>query len=175
MPNRKNREFQPFRAERMADARDLRRALFLTIVAATAFAATALASAGSAGAMQLNAAAEKSPRVLAYAEPMPERFGAFENDYAGDVDHELNDAWMGMTVKSADGVIVGYVTDAFINEDGSLDEIVIAPSGDGNGPSTPVYVPAQFAELGAQDVHVSLDARVIAQMEPATDLAMLGE
>lgn len=175
MPNRKNREFQPFRAERMADARDLRRALFLTIVAATAFAATALASAGTAGAMQLNATAEKSARVLAYAEPKRERFGLFEQDYAGNEDHELNDAWMGMTVVSADGVIVGYVTDAFIDEDGSLDEIVIAPADEEDGFSTPVYVPAQYAELGAEAVHVSLDARIIAQLEPATDLAMLGE
>lgn len=175
MSNSNNREFQPFRAEPMADARDLRHTLFLSVIAATAIAFAALAGAGSSSAMQLNAAAEKSPRVLAYAEPTPERFGAFENDYAGDADHELNDAWMGMTVESADGIIVGYVTDAFINEDGSLDEIVIAPSGEENGPSMPVYVPAQFAELGANAVHVSLDARVIAQLEPATDLAMLGE
>jgi len=172
---RKNREFQPFRAERMADARDLRHALFLTIVAAMAFALMALADAGAASAMQLNATAEKSPRVLAYAEPMPERFGFFENDYAGDEGHELNDAWMGMTVVSADGVVLGYVTDAFINEDGSLDEIVIAPSGEQGAPLTAVYVPAQFAELGAETVQVSLDARTVAQLEPATDLAMLGE
>lgn len=183
MPNSENRGFKSFSARPTAEARDLHRTLFLSAVAATAIAIAALVGTGSSAAMQLNTAAEKSPRVLSYADPMPERFGAFDmfdsgysdGAYAGDIDHELNDAWMGMTVVSADGVIVGYVTDAFINADGSLDEIVIAPSGEKTGPSTSVYVPAKFAELGTQNVHVSLDARIIAQLEPATDLAMLGE
>jgi hypothetical protein len=172
---RKSREFQPFRTERRAEAHDLRHALLLTIVAATAFAVAALFGAGLAAAMQLNAAAEKAPRVLAYAEPMPERFGAFDALRSHDGEHELNDAWMGMTVVSADGVVLGYVVDAFIDADGSLDEIVIEPAGTEGAPETPVYVPAQFAELGAQTVQVHLDARTVAQLEPATDLAMLGE
>jgi len=178
IPSRENSEIQSFHYERKADARELRHALVLTIVAATAFALTALIGAGTASAMQLNAAAEKSPRVLFYAQPTPERFGFVREEeaaYGGDIDHELNDAWMGMSVISADGVNVGYVTDAFVNPDGSIDEIVIAPSGEAKGPSQPVYVPTRYAELGAQVVQVTLDARTIAQLEPATDLAMIGE
>lgn len=169
----KNRK--AFHAERPAVATDLRHALFLTIVAATAFALAALAGVSSPAAMQLNGEAGKSPRVLAYADPMPERFGLYEEEYAGNDGHELNDAWMGMTAVSSDGVVLGYVTDAFIDHDGSLIELVIAPSGERNAPSTPVYLPAQFARLGGEAVQITLDARAVAQLEPATDLAMLGE
>ena len=67
---------------------------------------------------------------MAYANFDADRFGGVLDDVYPDVEHEMNDAWMGMNVVSADGVILGYVTDAFVNEDGSIDELVIEPSGD---------------------------------------------
>lgn len=168
------RNIQFFRAERNAKADHLGRALWMTIVAATLFAGTALFSAGHASAMQLNAGTGDAPWVMAYAEPLPERFGMTDGIYTAEQDHELNDAWMGMTAISADGVVLGYITDAFVNPDGSIDEIVIAPAGNGVL-ATAVYVPADAALLTAQDVKIALDARAVAMLEPATDLAFLGE
>ena len=77
----KNSEVRFFHAERPAHAPGLNHALFLTVVVAMAFALTALAGVRSSAAMQLNATGEKSARVLAYAEPMQERFGG--HDEAG--------------------------------------------------------------------------------------------
>ncbi|QKV17139.1 hypothetical protein [Oricola thermophila] len=174
-PNRNFRTVARFRTECRAEARDLRHALFLTVLAATMVAIAALAGAGKAAAMQLNGAAAKAPRVLAYAEPMPQRFGHAAEILLHDEEHELNDAWMGMTAVSADGVVLGYVSDAFVAGDGSLVELVIEPSGEAGAPATAVHLPAQFAELGALAVAVSLDAGAVALLEPATELAALGE
>ncbi|WP_193176437.1 PRC-barrel domain-containing protein [Oricola nitratireducens] len=173
---RNSHDIPGFHADRAAEARGLRHALVLTIMAATVFAGLALFAAQQPRAMQLNATAGEADIALAYAEPVPERFGgALDGVFSRDQEHELNDAWMGMTAVSSDGVVLGYVTDAFINEDGSVDEIVIAPAGDGGALSTAVYVPASYAELGGESVHVALDARAVARLEPATDLAMAGE
>jgi hypothetical protein len=172
---RSHSEIQPFSPRRNAEARGLRRALALAILAATVFAGSALIGAAKPAAMQLGGADAKGARVLAYAEPLPERFGAFDSMFAGEDEHELNDAWMGMTAVSSDGAILGYVTDAFIGEDGEIDELVITPA-QGDGPlKTPVYLPAQLAELGDAAVRIAIDARAVAQLEPAKDLALLGE
>ena len=46
----------------------------------------------------------------------------------GDYDdaHELNDAWLGMPVRTMDGSVVGYVEDAFLDSEGYLQELHVA-------------------------------------------------
>lgn len=152
-----------------AELRGTRRAIVIAILSATAFAGSALYSVSQSMAGQ-NA---DGVYTMAYADPAPERFGIDPAAEAyAEEEHELNDAWMGMTVVSADGVALGYVTDAFVNEDGSIDEIVVEP-GDRKGPlDSAVYVPARFAELGATQVSLTVDSKVAAGVfAPAYELA----
>lgn len=155
-----------------AEARGLRRAVALAAAAATLFAATALFSATQPTAMPLEAEADGS-YLVAYAEPEQNRFGVLDGVF-GDDNHEMNDAWMGMEVISADGIMLGYVSDAFVNPDGSVDELVITPSGEDSPFFAPVYLPARYAELGLDAVRISLGAtRAVATLTPADDLAYL--
>ena len=154
-----------------AEARGMRRALALAIVSATVFAGTALFSASQPSAATIEGAYE-----VAYANFDADRFGGVIDDVYPDVEHEMNDAWMGMNVVSADGVMLGYITDAFINEDGSIDELVIEPSGDDSPLFAPVYLPLRFASLDASQVTLSLGSdRAVAMLVPATDLDLAGE
>ena len=81
-----------------------------------------------------------------------------------------------MNVVSADGVALGYVTDAFVNADGSIDELVIDPAGEDSPLITAVYLPARYATLDASQVTLSLGATLaVATMVPASDLAFNAE
>ncbi len=154
-----------------AEARGMRRALALAIVSAIVFAGTALISASQPSAGPIEGAYE-----VAYANLDADRFGGVFDDVYPEVEHEMNDAWMGMNVVSADGVILGYVTDAFVNEDGSIDELVIEPSGDASPLFAPVYLPLRYASLDAGQVTLSLGStRAVATLVPATDLGRIGE
>ncbi|MCI5074319.1 PRC-barrel domain-containing protein [Oricola sp.] len=162
--------FQSAKTRNAAEARGMRRALALAIVSATVFAGTALVSASQATAGQF----EQSYQV-AYADFNTERFGGILDDvYPQEEEHELNDAWMGMQVLSADGVVLGYVSDAFVNEDGSIDELVIEPEGGDSPLYAPVYLPIRYAALTPDFVSLSLGAtQATALLTPATDLARL--
>lgn len=164
-----------FEDERREAERGTRRALILSLIAATAFAASALVAVGRPAAMQLHAAPAEAAVSLAYAAPLPERFGAFDSVFAGEEEHALNDAWLGMTVVSRDGVTLGYVADAIISEDGLSDELVIVPA-DGGPLAAPVSSPIDLAELGAQNVRLSLSAtEAVVRLAPATDFDMAGD
>jgi len=154
-----------------AEARGMRRALALAIISATVFAGTALFSASQPSAGPIEGAYE-----VAYANLDADRFGGVLDGVYPEVEHEMNDAWMGMNVVSADGVTLGYVTDAFVNEDGSIDELVIEPSGDNSPLFAPVYLPLRYASLDDNQVTLSLgSARAVATLVPATDLDQAGE
>ena len=157
--------------ETLHKSRGMRRALALAIVSAIVFAGTALISASQPSAGPIEGAYE-----VAYANLDADRFGGVFDDVYPEVEHEMNDAWMGMNVVSADGVILGYVTDAFVNEDGSIDELVIEPSGDASPLFAPVYLPLRYASLDAGQVTLSLGStRAVATLVPATDLGRIGE
>lgn len=154
---------------RSAEAKVFRRAVILTIIAATGFAGAALASASQSAAAD-RVLPEGSYQV-AYANFDTGRFGGFADAVAPQDDlHELNDAWMGMPVISADGVRLGFISDAFVNEDGSVDELVIEPEGD-SPLWAPVYLPARYAGLQADAVTLSIGAtQSVALLAPAGDL-----
>ncbi len=134
----------------------------------------------AAHASEPGAADQRAPRLLAYAAPTPERFGEVFVSHAAVTaapatdGHPLNDAWMGMTVVTADGRIAGYVSDAFLHPDGSIADIVVTPA-DAAELAHPVYVPARFALLEAGHVSVGLSMMALKMMEPVTeDIAGLG-
>lgn len=141
-----------------------------------------LAASGTAHAMELNAETGDTRYLTAYAEPAPERFGALLRDeispapelYFPEGEHELNDAWLGMSVISEEGVNVGYVIDAYIDEDGMLDELVLMPA-DAETLAEPVFVPARFARLGNTAVQLDLTVAALETLEIAADYAMLEE
>lgn len=158
----------------------VRRAAFK--MAACAAVLAILPTAGQA--MQLNKTSRITNHsyVTAYADPAPQRFGfempapqaAPEEDMSSEEGHILNDAWLGMTVVSKDGINVGYVSDAYIAEDGSVEKLVVDPA-DPSISSTPIYVPGQFASLNGMEVDISVTAKNFASLEPATDYAGLEE
>lgn len=163
--------FQTATRRNAAEARGMRRALALAIVSATVFAGTALVSASQPSAEPIEGAYE-----VAYANLDADRFGGVLDGVYPEVEHELNDAWMGMNVVSADGVTLGYITDAFVNEDGSIDELVIEPSGEDSPLFAPVYLPLRYASLDASQVTLSLgSSRAVATLVPANDLDRAGE
>lgn len=154
-----------------AEAKGMRRALALAIISATVFAGTALVSAGQPSAGQIEGAYE-----VAYADLKTDRFGGVMDGVYPEAEHEMNDAWMGMSVFSADGVNLGYVSDAFIDEDGVLDELVVEPAGDDSPLFAPVTVPARYASLDLDRVTLSLGTtRAVATLVPTTDLAHFAE
>lgn len=149
-------------------------------------------------AMQLDGKQDKPALVNSYAAPAPERFDLLqtitakdpsvaaypdvnsypeeEGLYSSEEGHVLNDAWLGMTVVSQEGINLGYVTDAFIDENGDLDELVVIPAdADSDVLATPVFVPARFAKLGGNAVNVNLTIDAFATLEPATEYAGLVE
>lgn len=68
--------------------------------------------------------------VLAYADPGDRAIA----DPFGDVfmdEHELNDAWMGMEVRTIDGDIAGYISDAILDEDGTIATVFVSPGSAG--------------------------------------------
>lgn len=150
---------------------------------AAALATLAILAPLQASAMQIETRTDPAPYVMAYADPAPEgfdsRFGedvAPEPEYfSHEEEHELNDAWLGMSVVSQEGVNIGYVTDAFIDEQGFLDELVVIPAGSNEILAEPVYVPARFAKLGNTAVNLTLTVDALATLEIADDYAQLEE
>ncbi|WP_158285744.1 PRC-barrel domain-containing protein [Pseudohoeflea suaedae] len=104
--------------------------------------------------------------VLAYADPdFSARFGnAPEGDQS--VDHELNDAWLGMNVTSENGEVLGYVVDAILGPDGEVTDLVIT---DDPNSEVEVYVPARLATLTDSEVQLSLNANDVAALRTAYD------
>ncbi|MBW3095714.1 PRC-barrel domain-containing protein [Pseudohoeflea coraliihabitans] len=138
-------------------------------VAATVFVAgSVLAAASSVNAFQLENVV-KGPRtapatVMAYADPnFDARFGSAP---AGEesADHELNDAWLGMTVTAENGENLGYVVDALIDEDGYITDLVIT---DDPNSEVEIYVPARLATLTDTNVTLALDGNDVAALRTA--------
>lgn len=143
------------------------KSLIAATFAIAAFSATTMA----ANAFQFGAEAPAAePTVLAYADPMTERFGPLAQDEAEYVEHELNDAWLGMTVVSAEGEVLGYVSDAIVNMDGEVTDLVISPDMETEGQ---VFVPARLAVLGDEAVSLSLTSNDLAALETANTVAMV--
>jgi hypothetical protein len=98
---------------------------------------------------------------MAYAPPVQSLDNRFEQFDEDDEFHVLNDAWLGMPVRSQDGKIIGFVEDAFLTEDGDVSELLVGL----NDKKFSVYIDGKFAELTDATVNVSLDTTTIAGLE----------
>lgn len=137
-----------------------------TILAAIVAAGALFAAAAPASAFQLEpAAGAASPTVLAYADPMQGRFGPSVEE-EGSHDHELNDAWLGMTVEANNGDILGYVVDALVDANGDITDIIVAS--DPNS-SVEIFIPAELATLGDQTVTLALSKQDVANIRAASN------
>lgn len=125
----------------------------------------ALSAAGWMSAPQAASASEivlkPASLMLAYAPPMQEE--ADDEIETGEYEHELNDAWLGMPVMSKDGRIVGSVIDAWIGEDGEVEELLVGLTQNAGGHA--VYVDGTHALLGETEIRVALTASAIAALE----------
>lgn len=135
------------------------------------FAAGALALGGVLAATQMASAFQlesefgsKPEAVMAYADPnFDARFGNTPETRES-ADHELNDAWLGMTVKSENGDNLGYVVDALIGPDGEVTDLVIT---DDPNSEVEIFVPARLATLTDTEVNLALDANDVAALRSA--------
>lgn len=98
---------------------------------------------------------------LAYAPqnaPLDEPFNQFESE---EELHELNDAWLGMPAFSKEGKQIGFIEDAFLDDNGDVSELLVSIE----GKSFAVYVDGKYAELTDTEVGIDLPATTIAGLE----------
>ncbi len=118
--------------------------------------------------------AEARMEALSYAPEgsnLDERFSQFEfeeNDYA---EHELNDAWLGMPAYSKNGQLIGYIDDAFLDEEGYVTEIIVGLNED----QGIVEIKGKYAELTDEKVQFKLSTTQIAALATKNKLASLSE
>jgi len=98
---------------------------------------------------------------LAYAPqntPFDNRFDQFESE---EELHELNDAWLGMPAFSKEGELIGFVEDAYLDDDGYVAELLVSIK----GKRFAVYVDGEHVELTETEVGIDLPATAIAGLE----------
>lgn len=133
---------------------------------ATAFVAGIIAiSTQGAAAFDIKSQTQAEPAaVMAYAAPMEERFGpSVETEHSAD--HELNDAWLGMSVRASNGEMLGYVIDALVGPNGEITDIVVASGPDSD---VEIFIPAILATLTDEDVRLSLSESDVAAIRSAS-------
>ena len=109
------------------------------------------------------------PIALAYApeaKALDNRFEQFE-DF--EEEHELNDAWLGMPVHSDEGKLIGFVEDAYLDENGDVEELLVSLSDHNYA----VYIDAEKTELTESEVAVALPESTIAGLERAEDFQLV--
>lgn len=123
------------------------------------------AAVSTASAFQIDADKPAQPEaVMAYADPnFAARFGNAP-DVQESADHELNDAWLGMTVVATNGEKLGYVIDAIIGVDGQVTDLVIT---DDPNSEIEVFVPARLATLTDTNVNIALSSNDVAALRTA--------
>ncbi len=106
---------------------------------------------------------------MAYAPqnaPLDERFDAFDSE---EELHELNDAWLGMPAHDKSGKLIGFVEDAFLDEEGYVSELLVSIK----GKRFAVYVDGKYAELTDTKVGIDLPASTIAGLEREEDFQLV--
>lgn len=111
----------------------MKRSISTLLISATIFGVSALSVQGSAG-----------------------EGSTFQQNYIDEMLHPLNDAWLGMRVKTQDGSLIGTVVDATLKDNGDIENIIVdmtkafVISSD-----TYLQVPIKYTKL--LDSHVELD------------------
>lgn len=110
----------------------------------------------------------QQPLELAYSDTsFSERFEDPFNDVFLD-EHELNDAWMGMSVQTIDGKDAGYISDAILDVNGIIETVVITPNEDSEL-GYAIAVGANFVILEAAHVTVDMTLNTLAAQQRADD------
>ena len=109
------------------------------------------------------------PIALAYAPESNAMGNQFEQFEDFEEEHERNDAWLGMPVHSADGELIGFVEDAYLDANGNVEELLVSLSDHNYA----VYVDAAKTELTDSEVAVALPASTIAGLERAEDYQLV--
>ncbi|KPB02930.1 hypothetical protein SU32_01315 [Ahrensia marina] len=79
-------------------------------------------------------------------------------------EHPLNDAWMGMTVKTADNQIAGYVSDAVMAPNGEIETLFVTPGGEGRL-NEEIVIDARNVQLNDWNVTTSYTLRALASLQ----------
>lgn len=140
-------------------------ALFLSAVVATPFA--------TASDLDVSEA-EARIEALSYAPEgsnLDQRFSQFEFEESDYAEHELNDAWLGMPAYSKSGQLIGYIDDAFLDEEGYVTEIIVGLNDD----QGIVEIKGEYAELTDEKVQFELSTTQIAALAKENRLASLAE
>lgn len=107
--------------------------------------------------------------ISSFADPKFSDF--FENEKSAlfqkfdftEEEHEMNDAWLGMFVKSSNGTIVGTIAYAFLDTDGEINELLVELSA--SNLNYAVFVDVDKVRLNELDVKIDLSASQIAKLE----------
>lgn len=102
---------------------------------------------------------------------LDQRFSYFEFEESEYAEHELNDAWLGMPAYSSNGERIGYIQDAYLDEEGYVTEIIVGLH-DGQGV---VEIKGKYAELTEEKVQFELSSTQIASLANRNELASLSE
>lgn len=100
-----------------------------------------------------------------------ERFSQFEFENDEYAEHELNDSWLGMPAYSNDDKLIGYIEEAFLDEDGYVTEIIVGL----NDQQGIVEINGEFSELTDEKVQFELSNKQIAALANGNKLASLAE
>lgn len=79
-------------------------------------------------------------------------------------EHPLNDAWMGMTVKTADNQVAGYVSDAVMAPNGEIETLFVTPGGEGRL-NEEIVIDARNVQLNDWNVTTSYTLRALASLQ----------
>lgn len=118
--------------------------------------------------------AEARMEALSYAPQgsnLDERFSQFEFEESEYAEHELNDSWLGMPAYSSNGERIGYIQDAYSDEDGYVTKIIVGLH-DSQGI---VEIKGEYAELTEEKVQFELSTTQIASLANRNELASLSE
>ncbi|MCB1384325.1 MAG: PRC-barrel domain-containing protein [Nitratireductor sp.] len=114
-------------------------------------------------------AASLGPMTLAYAPESQANQAPFDQLEAEEEMHELNDAWLGMPAFDADGKLIGVIEDAYLNEDGTVSELLVSLTNSDYA----VYIDGQDAALTETEVAIALTESVIAGLERAQEFSLV--
>lgn len=118
--------------------------------------------------------AEARMEALSYAPQgsnLDERFSQFEFEESEYAEHELNDSWLGMPAYSSNGERIGYIQDAYLDEDGYVTEIIVGL----HESQGIVEIKGEYAELTEEKVQFELSTTQIASLASRNELASLTE
>lgn len=98
-----------------------------------------------------------------------DRFSQFDLETEEYAEHELNDSWLGMPAYLSDGTLIGYIEDAYLDDEGYAEEIIVGLNND----EGIVEIQGKFASIDDEKVQFELTQTQIASLVASNQLASL--